>query len=196
MSGILTTSRSLLGRTSACSSHTSFHVGVSYQSRMASPSACIQIPDRRIWGRSADGCSPDLNVSLFGQLDSTMTLKSLTAITDLPWKGTRGLRALESRSRRCIRRVERVALEQGLSTSSGMRAKPFAVWVIAGGLVFAAIVTFAGAVLYLIQNGAGDGVFYSYLIFSIVPLAFAVFALRGNRSAELAAPGLCNPVPN
>src|SRR5438132_7401013 len=31
-----------------------------------------------------------------------------------------------SRSRRCIRRVERVALEQGLSTSSGMRAKPFA----------------------------------------------------------------------
>src|SRR2546427_7296148 len=75
MSGILTTSRSLLGRTSACSSHTSFHVGVSYQSRMASPSACIQIQDRRIW-RSADGCSPDLNVSLFGQLDSTMTLKS------------------------------------------------------------------------------------------------------------------------
>src|SRR5437899_8013086 len=28
VSGILTTSRSLLGRTSACSSHTSFHVGV------------------------------------------------------------------------------------------------------------------------------------------------------------------------
>src|SRR5436309_2600873 len=27
-------------------------------------------------GRSADGCSPDLNVSLFGQLHSTMTLKS------------------------------------------------------------------------------------------------------------------------
>ena len=76
VSGILTTSRSLLGRTSACSSHTSFHVGVSYQSRMASPSARIQIQDRRIWGRSADGCSPDLNMSLFGQLDSTMTLKS------------------------------------------------------------------------------------------------------------------------
>src|SRR2546422_11193090 len=37
VSGILTTSRSLLGRTSACSSHTSFHVGVSYRSRMASP---------------------------------------------------------------------------------------------------------------------------------------------------------------
>src|SRR5881628_925 len=102
-------------------------------------------------------------------------------MTDLPWEGPRGLRERESRSRRCIRRVERVALEQGLSTSSGMRAKPFAVWVIAGGLVFAAIVTFAGAVLYLIQNGAGDGVFYSYLIFAIVPLVLR--SSRGGRSA-------------
>src|SRR5881296_2404400 len=55
MSGILTTSGSLLGRTSAFSSHTSFHVGVSYQSRMASPSARIQIQDRRIWGGARTG---------------------------------------------------------------------------------------------------------------------------------------------
>src|SRR5437879_13831495 len=72
-----------------------------------------------------------------------------------------------------------------------MRAKPFAVWVIAGGLVFAAIVTFAGAVLYLIQNGAGDGVFYSYLIFAIVPLVFAVFAWREKRWAYIAAAVVC-----
>ena len=84
-----------------------------------------------------------------------------------------------------------MALEQGLSTSSGMRAKPFAVWVIAGGLVFAAIVTFAVAVLYLIQNGAGDGVFYSYLIFAIVPLVFAVFAWREKRWAYIAAAVVC-----
>src|SRR3989454_4343681 len=118
-------------------------------------------------------------------------IKILNRDTDLPWEGPRGLRERESRSRRCIRRVERVALEQGLSTSSGMRAKPFAVWVIAGGLVFAAIVTFAGAVLYLIQNGAGDGVFYSYLIFAIVPLVFAVFAWREKRWAYIAAAVVC-----
>src|SRR3989442_6685252 len=112
-------------------------------------------------------------------------------MTDLAWKGPRGLRERQSRSRSCIRRVERVALEQGLSTSSGMRAKPFGVWVIAGGLVFAAIVTFAGAVLYLIQNGAGDGVFYSYLIFAIVPLVFAVFAWREKRWAYIAAAVVC-----
>src|SRR3989442_6220689 len=111
-------------------------------------------------------------------------------MTDLPGEGPRGLRERESRSRRCIRRVERVALEQGLSTSSGMRAKPFAVWVIAGGLVFAAIVTFAGAVLYLIQNGAGDGVFYSYLIFPIVPLVFAVFASLEERLVDIPAAGV------
>src|SRR6266571_4467129 len=73
-------------------------------------------------------------------------------MTDLPWEGPRGLRERESRSRRCIRRVERVAIEQGMSTSSGMRAKPFAVWVIAGGLVFAAILTFRSAKLGLRQK--------------------------------------------
>src|SRR3989442_12917108 len=99
-------------------------------------------------------------------------------MTDLAWEGPRGLRERESRSRRCIRSVERVAIEQGLSTSSGMRAKPFAVWVMAGGLVFAAIVTFAGAVLYVIQNGAGDGGSYSSLTFAFVPSVSAVFSRR------------------
>src|SRR5205809_7669088 len=68
VSGILTTSRRLLGRTSACSSHTSFHVGVSYRSSMASPSACIHIQNWLIWVSNVDVCSLVFIFLLFGQL--------------------------------------------------------------------------------------------------------------------------------
>jgi plastocyanin len=80
-----------------------------------------------------------------------------------------------------------MAVEQDARVSSGMRSKPFAAWVIAGGLVFSAIAIFAGAIGYAIRNGVGDGVFYSYAIFAVIPLIPAIFAWREKRWAYITA---------
>ncbi len=73
----------------------------------------------------------------------------------------------------------------GVSGTSGMRSKPFAVWVIAGGLVLAALVNLATGIQTLITNGAGGGGFYFLAVFAIILLIPAVFAWREKRWAYL-----------
>jgi plastocyanin len=64
-----------------------------------------------------------------------------------------------------------------------MRSKPFAVWVITGGLVLAALVNLATGIQTLIMSGTGGGGFYFLIIFAIILVIPAIFVWREKRWA-------------
>lgn len=77
-------------------------------------------------------------------------------------------------------------MEPAEGADSSPRTKPFALWVIAGGLLFAAAVTLVLGVQSYAANGS-IGEFLSTLIFAALLLVPVVFTWREKRWAYLAA---------
>src|SRR6266566_7029984 len=92
MSGTLTMPRSPPGRTLACSSDTSFGLGASYQSRMASPAARIRAPRPASLREERGRVQSRLERVTFRPIGLDNDIKSRTAIPGLPWEGPRRLR--------------------------------------------------------------------------------------------------------
>jgi plastocyanin len=66
------------------------------------------------------------------------------------------------------------------------RQKPFGIWVVAGGLIIAAIANLVSGVLILITSGTSGGGFYFLTIFAVILLIPAFLTLRENRWAYIA----------